>query len=304
MADDPQYEDQIIRRVFAISLRDQDADAAANPPVIYLKGLAEASMALLWSYLLTNFDGTQNDCNTLASQELKSEGSSLTLNKDTIDRAIMARLLDAPEQYPQWPLHYLIGCYGRGTAEIRALSTLRDKDAASKIQLDIQYCKELIASNAGLLLTMSDNLFPQVCGLSPHSLKVMSNSKSVREPRVKSKSNNKSLSAWYFSALHCPLPSYLSLTLYFHLQPKEALTQGPLQLLDGLLSSDSSLPAGFLEDLTSRIEPEDLINLMIRLSTVSAAVLISSVVPALLAAMCARRIGKHNITAQYSGLSA
>lgn len=84
------------------------------------------------------------------------------LNKDTIDRAIMARLLDAPEQYPQWPLHYLIGCYGRATAEIRALSTLRDKHAASRIQLDIQYCKELIASNAGLLLTMPDSLFPQV----------------------------------------------------------------------------------------------------------------------------------------------
>lgn len=84
------------------------------------------------------------------------------LNKDTIDRAIMARLLDAPEQYPQWPLHYLIGCYGRATAEIRALSTLRDKDTASRIQLDIQYCKELIASNAGLLLTMPDSLFPQV----------------------------------------------------------------------------------------------------------------------------------------------
>lgn len=84
------------------------------------------------------------------------------LNKDTIDRAIMARLLDAPEHYPQWPLHYLIGCYGRATAEIRALSTLKDKDAANRIQLDIQYCKELIASNAGLLLTMSDSLFPQV----------------------------------------------------------------------------------------------------------------------------------------------
>ena len=84
------------------------------------------------------------------------------LNKDTIDRAIMARLLDAPEQYPQWPLHYLIGCYRRATAAIRALSNHRDKDAASRIQLDIQYCKELIASNAGLLMTMSDSLFPQV----------------------------------------------------------------------------------------------------------------------------------------------
>ena len=61
MADDPQYEDQVIRRVFAISLRDQDADAAANPPVIYLQVLAEASMALSRCYLLTDFVGTQPD---------------------------------------------------------------------------------------------------------------------------------------------------------------------------------------------------------------------------------------------------
>ena len=74
----------------------------------------------------------------------------------------MARLLDAPGENPEWPLHYLIGCYGRATAEMRALSSLKDKDTVNSVQLDIQYCKELIASNAGLLLTMSDSLFPQV----------------------------------------------------------------------------------------------------------------------------------------------
>ena len=96
-------------------------------------------------------------------QELQSESLPLLLGKDTVDRAIMARLLDAPDQYPQWPLHYLIGCYGRATAEARSLSSLKNKDAASSIQQDLQYCKELIAANAGLLLTMSDSLFPQVC---------------------------------------------------------------------------------------------------------------------------------------------
>ena len=90
---------------------------------------------------LTGFEDTQKRYSGFASQELKGEEMPLMLNKDTIDRAIMARLLDPPEQYPQWPLHYLIGCYGRATAEIRALSTLKDKDAANRIQLDIQYCK-------------------------------------------------------------------------------------------------------------------------------------------------------------------
>ena len=45
MADDPQYEDQIMRRVLAICLRDEDTDAAANPPVIRLQGLAEVRKA-------------------------------------------------------------------------------------------------------------------------------------------------------------------------------------------------------------------------------------------------------------------
>ena len=82
--------------------------------------------------------------------------------------------------------------------------------------------------------------------------------------------------------MHCTLPDCLSLTLHLHLQPKEALIQGPLQILDGLTSSDSSLPAGFLEDLVSRIEPDDLPNLMTKLSELSAIVLISSFAPAVL----------------------
>lgn len=47
MADTPQYEDQVIRRVFAISMQEQDADASSNPPVICLEGLAEVRISTL-----------------------------------------------------------------------------------------------------------------------------------------------------------------------------------------------------------------------------------------------------------------
>ena len=50
------------------------------------------------------------------------------------------------------------------------------------------------------------------------------------------------------------------------LQPEEAVRQGPLQLLEGLTSSPAALPAGFLEDLVSRIEPDDLPDLVVKLS--------------------------------------
>lgn len=46
MVGTPQYEDQIIRNVFAISLREHDADGTASPPVICLQGLAQVSTTI------------------------------------------------------------------------------------------------------------------------------------------------------------------------------------------------------------------------------------------------------------------
>ena len=45
--------------------------------------------------------------------EERSGNSTLLLSRDEIDRVLMARLLDPPVDYPQWPLHYLLGCYAR-----------------------------------------------------------------------------------------------------------------------------------------------------------------------------------------------
>ena len=64
-------------------------------------------------------------------------------------------------------------------------------------------------------------------------------------------------------------PRAIHQSLSFVLQPDQAVSQGPLQLLEGLTSSDSSLPAGFLEDLVNRIEPDDLPHLVVRLSELS-----------------------------------
>ncbi len=47
MADTPQYEDQVLRRVFAVALRDQDVDSTASPPVICLQSLAQVRTAEL-----------------------------------------------------------------------------------------------------------------------------------------------------------------------------------------------------------------------------------------------------------------
>lgn len=64
-------------------------------------------------------------------------------------------------------------------------------------------------------------------------------------------------------------PRCQPLTPSVSLQPAEAISQGPLQLLGGLTNPDASLPAGFLEDLISRIETDDLPDLMVKLSKLS-----------------------------------
>ncbi len=42
-------------------------------------------------------------------QELKAEApdAPLLMTKDTLERALMARLMDPPAIYPQWPVPYL-----------------------------------------------------------------------------------------------------------------------------------------------------------------------------------------------------
>ncbi len=48
-------------------------------------------------------------------QELVTEGSAPELNDLTLERALMARLAAPPPTYPQWPVHYLVGCYVRAS---------------------------------------------------------------------------------------------------------------------------------------------------------------------------------------------
>ena len=106
-------------------------------------------------------------------QEFQADGLPLLLTKETLDRMIMARLLDAPHEYPEWPVAYLIGCYARASAEIRALGTFKDKAAADDLQLDLQYCKDLIVANTGLLLTLEEGPFPQVWSTADNLLQLL-----------------------------------------------------------------------------------------------------------------------------------
>uniref|UniRef100_A0A1D2ADH7 RING-type E3 ubiquitin transferase n=2 Tax=Auxenochlorella protothecoides TaxID=3075 RepID=A0A1D2ADH7_AUXPR len=119
-------ENSALERVLRVTLTAEDAEAGTGmqPPVVYLSDLA---------------------------QELVTEGSAPELNDLTLERALMARLAAPPPTYPQWPVHYLVGCYVRASAE------LRGKDQALVKLLEL--AKELTVSYTALILTLQ--MFPQ-----------------------------------------------------------------------------------------------------------------------------------------------
>jgi hypothetical protein len=83
-------------------------------------------------------------------QELADEQQPLLITPDNLDRIIVSRLIEsAPEQYPQQPFHYLLGCYNRAATEQRSLG----QDAAGQqLRAVVDACKQLLVSYAGLVL--------------------------------------------------------------------------------------------------------------------------------------------------------
>ncbi|PRW05883.1 putative ubiquitin conjugation factor E4 [Chlorella sorokiniana] len=138
MAAFAKYVDSALRKVLAVTLDGSSADPAAQPPVVHLAGLA---------------------------QELQAEAggagceSPPLLNKETAERALMARLSEPPASYPQWPVHYLIGVYGRAAAEARSLSMLKEPAQQAALGEALALCRQLAVSYAGLTLTL--DMFPQ-----------------------------------------------------------------------------------------------------------------------------------------------
>ncbi|GBF98629.1 ubiquitin conjugation factor E4-like [Raphidocelis subcapitata] len=102
-------ENGALRQILAVALSPEDAKGSAgDAPVVYLEGLAK---------------------------ELAEEGTPPQLCAATLDRAIVARLIEAPPPaYPQPPLHYLLGCYARASDALRSASGGRG-DAAERARL-------------------------------------------------------------------------------------------------------------------------------------------------------------------------
>lgn len=93
------------------------------------------------------------------TQELSEEQQPLVISTDNLDRVIVNRIIEAaPEQYPQQPFHYLLGCYTRAGNELR--STGQDA-AGQELRAVLDACRQLLVSYAGLIL-MGAGVVPEV----------------------------------------------------------------------------------------------------------------------------------------------
>jgi hypothetical protein len=112
----------------------------------------------------------------LASERISSGQTEdlLLITSDTLERVLMARLLEPPASYPLATVPYLLGCYGRAYNESRALSSLKEQALADKAYETLQYAKSLCVSYVGHTLLL--DMFPQV--RPPLSLRSSSSSPS------------------------------------------------------------------------------------------------------------------------------
>lgn len=84
-----------------------------------------------------------------------------------MDRVIVSRLIESPpEQYPQAPFHYLLGCYARSSQELRSISVALPDDVRQKLQESIFAARDLIISYTGLVFM--GGLVPEV-GFKAHA---------------------------------------------------------------------------------------------------------------------------------------
>eukprot|EP00879_Flechtneria_rotunda_P031441 GHRR01034350.1.p1 GENE.GHRR01034350.1~~GHRR01034350.1.p1 ORF type:complete len:131 (+),score=34.58 GHRR01034350.1:528-920(+) len=113
-----------------------------------------------------------NSSQHLALQELKQEQgmAGVQLTADNLDRVIVSRLIESPpEQYPQTPFNYLLGCFARCSNELRNISPRDDAATTEHLQQTIMACRTLLVSYAALALT-GTGVVPEVwhaenCGM-------------------------------------------------------------------------------------------------------------------------------------------
>lgn len=94
-------------------------------------------------------------------QEIQSEGVDVptTLDQSLIERALMSRLSEPPEQCGIWPVQYLIGCHRRSIEFFQRVQNDPTQSDKESLLNALQLARQLAVSYSGFILQMQ--MFPQ-----------------------------------------------------------------------------------------------------------------------------------------------
>ncbi|GMI99261.1 Mutant, snc1 -enhancing 3, r Ubiquitin Fusion Degradation Protein2 [Hibiscus trionum] len=121
-----EIEDIILRKIFLVTLKENPS--SSDPRVVYLE---------------------------MAAAEILSEGKSLLLSRDLMERVLIDRLSgEFPNSEP--PFNYLIGCYKRAHEEIKKISNMKDRTLRSEMESAAKQAKKLAVSYARIHLGNPD----------------------------------------------------------------------------------------------------------------------------------------------------
>ncbi|OMO87719.1 Ubiquitin conjugation factor E4, core, partial [Corchorus capsularis] len=118
-----EIEDIILRKILLVTLNDENA-VSSDPRAVYLE---------------------------MTAAEILSEGKSLLLSRDLMERVLIDRLSgDFPNS--ESPFNYLIGCYKRAHEEIKKIANMKDKTLRSEMESAAKQAKKLAVSYARIHL--------------------------------------------------------------------------------------------------------------------------------------------------------
>ncbi|XVF14348.1 hypothetical protein REPUB_Repub09cG0051300 [Reevesia pubescens] len=126
-----EIEDIILRKIFLVTLKENPENSSSSSSdrrVVYLE---------------------------MTAAEILSEGKSLLLSRDLMERVLIDRLSG---EFPnsESPFNYLIGCYKRAHEEIKKISNMKDKTLRSEMESAAKQAKKLAVSYARIHLGNPD----------------------------------------------------------------------------------------------------------------------------------------------------
>lgn len=154
------FKTMVLESVFSLTLqstRDGQRSDRDAPPVHFLKTLAEVGFSLVVGGKQPIFISH----GVYGAQEVQSEGCDVsnTLDPSLIERSLMCRLSEPPQNCCIWPVQYLIGCHRRSMELLKQAQNDSSQASDESLIHALHLARQLSVSYTGFILQMQ--MFPQ-----------------------------------------------------------------------------------------------------------------------------------------------